>query len=355
MNRLRHIITVAADVRRRISPRRIRVSNRLSDFRSSIRLVTSAATTKSFAVMTLFVAFVPSLAALELELRPAAQVDSSGIYLHQLVSGTPAELPTQYRLADAPALGRAVSISAAQITEALRQANPKLAAPTWTGASQVRVTRRTKAFGEAELRDLLTATLQSENVKDRGTLELTFGRPWAALQLPDENLTLRVLSMPTAGVSPNFIVRFDLSAGAERFGPWQIITQARIMKDVAITRLPLKRGQPLQASDFTIERRDLLALRDPFDVEALNNSTLELIENVNANQPLLARSIRMRPVVQRGQFVDGLVRDGTMNIALKVEALADGLPGQTIRVRNPKTRREFYAKVQDEQTVLISL
>jgi flagella basal body P-ring formation protein FlgA len=35
--------------------------------------------------------------------------------------------------------------------------------------------------------------------------------------------------------------------------------------------------------------------------------------------------------------------------------LADGLPGQTVRVRNPKTKREFYAKVQDEQTVVINL
>ena len=63
----------------------------------------------------------------------------------------------------------------------------------------------------------------------------------------------------------------------------------------------------------------------------------------------------MKPVVQRGQFVDGLVRDGSLNIALKVEVLADGLPGQTVRVRNPKTKREFYAKVQDEQTVVINL
>ena len=352
MKLLRHIFAAAADVRRRILPRYVRSSNSPS---ISIRLVTSAATTESLALLMLSLTFAPALSALELELRPAAQVDSAGIYLHQIVSMTPAELPTQHRLADAPPFGRAVSISAAQITEALRQANTTLPAPNWTGAPQVRVTRRARAFGEAELRDLLTATLQSDTVKDRGTLELTFGRPWAALQLPDENLTLRVLSLPSAGVSANFIVRFDLAAGSERFGPWQVVTQARIMKDVPVTRLPLKRGQPLQPSDFAIERRDILALREPVDAEALNNPTLELIENLNAAQPLLARSVRMRPVVQRGQFVDGLVRDGAMNIALKVEALADGLPGQTIRVRNPKTRREFYAKVQDQQTVLISL
>ena len=43
------------------------------------------------------------------------------------------------------------------------------------------------------------------------------------------------------------------------------------------------------------------------------------------------------------------------SISLKVEALADGLPGQTVRVRNPKTKREFYAKVLEEQIVVINL
>ena len=82
---------------------------------------------------------------------------------------------------------------------------------------------------------------------------------------------------------------------------------------------------------------------------------LELVEPVAAGQPLLARSIRPRPVVQRGQMVEGLVRDGALQINMRVEVLADGLPGQIVRVRNPKTRREFYAKVQDEQTVIINL
>ena len=72
------------------------------------------------------------------------------------------------------------------------------------------------------------------------------------MNLPDESLSLRVLNLPASGVSPNFIVRFDLSAGNERFGPWQLVTQARVMKDVPVARVPLKRGQPLQPSDFTL-------------------------------------------------------------------------------------------------------
>ena len=292
----------------------------------------------------------------DLELRNNAQVDSSGIYLHQLVSSTPASLPQQpIRLADAPPFGRAFSFSPEQLNDLLRRSAPQVTSPNWTGASQVRVIRRTRFLGEGELRELLLATLQSEQVRDKGTLELNLGRSWPGVNLPDESLTLRVLNMPASGVSPNFIVRFELVAGTERFGPWQTVVQARIMKDVPVARLLVKRGQPLQSTDFTAERRDVLSLREPVPVEALRDPTLEIIENVMPGQPLLARAIRMRPVVLRGQVVDGLVRDGAVHISLKVEVLADGLPGQTVRVRNPKNKREFYAKVQDEQTVLINL
>jgi flagella basal body P-ring formation protein FlgA len=40
---------------------------------------------------------------------------------------------------------------------------------------------------------------------------------------------------------------------------------------------------------------------------------------------------------------------------MKVEVLEDGVPGQVIRIRNPQTRRELRGKVQNEQTVVVSL
>jgi flagella basal body P-ring formation protein FlgA len=40
---------------------------------------------------------------------------------------------------------------------------------------------------------------------------------------------------------------------------------------------------------------------------------------------------------------------------MKVDVLEDGATGQVIRIRNPQTRRELRGKVQDEQTILISL
>ena len=44
-----------------------------------------------------------------------------------------------------------------------------------------------------------------------------------------------------------------------------------------------------------------------------------------------------------------------MVLTVKVEVLEDGLPGQTIRVRNLKSKREFRGKVQNEETIHVTL
>jgi flagellar basal body P-ring formation protein FlgA len=60
-------------------------------------------------------------------------------------------------------------------------------------------------------------------------------------------------------------------------------------------------------------------------------------------------------VINRGKIVDALVRSGPMEISTKVEALEDGAPGQMIRIRNPKSKREFRGRVQGEDSVLVPL
>ncbi|MEK7675881.1 MAG: flagellar basal body P-ring formation chaperone FlgA [Verrucomicrobiota bacterium] len=286
-------------------------------------------------------------------LLPHAQVDSRGIFLSQVVTSR-AALP-QIRLGAAPAPGQTVTLTRAQIGELLQKAAPELAASSWGGANQVRVARRLRLLGEAELRDELTAVLQRDYVKDKGELELRFARPWTAVNIPDEAFTLKIQDLPSNGLSANFIVRFELRTGDESVGSWQIPSQARVWREIWVARSTLRRGQLLASADLAQERRDVLLLRDLLDAAATQDSTLELAENVPAGIPLTLRSVRIRPLVHRGKVVEALVRDGALHISLKVEVLEEGIPGQTVRVRNLQSRREFYGKVHDEQTILVSL
>jgi flagella basal body P-ring formation protein FlgA len=54
-------------------------------------------------------------------------------------------------------------------------------------------------------------------------------------------------------------------------------------------------------------------------------------------------------------MVDAVVNEGMMMITIKALALEDGVPGQTIRMKNPKSGGEFRGKVQNEQTVEVTL
>jgi len=217
------------------------------------------------------------------------------------------------------------------------------------------VAQRTRSLGEAELKDLLTATLQREHVRDRGELELRFTRSWIPITVPAEPLTVNILELPSSGVSLNFIVRFELRTADRILGTWQVPLQAHIWREIWVARSPLKRGQLLTEADRAKERRDVLVLRDSCLEDIPDESLYEMAEAVPSGAPLYVNSVKLRRLVRRGQTAEALVQDGAMSVSLKVEVLEDGVLGQFIRVRNLQSRREFRGKVENEQTVLVSL
>jgi flagella basal body P-ring formation protein FlgA len=287
-------------------------------------------------------------------LAAEAKVDSRGIFLRNVVAQTFNQPLPEVRIADAPVFGRFAVYTRAQLNDLLAKAAPEVI-PVWSGPERIRVVRRSRTLDETELRQMLTSTLQQDQVRERGELELRFVRPWAPQVVPDEALALRVLDMPNLGVTPNFIVRCEMKAGEEIVGTWQINVNAKIWREVWVARSALMRGQPLQNADIGQERRDLLTFKDGLTAMPAEMSGFDVAENLSSGTILTARSIKQRPVIKRGKMLDALVQDGTLQILVKVEALEDGLPGQTVRVRNIKSRREFRGKVQNEETVTVNL
>ena len=290
-----------------------------------------------------------------LQLLAQAAVDSQGIFVDQLVvNGTENPL-LHLRVTNAPAFGQAVVLTRGQILATLKAQDADLPSGEWSGPDRVRVIRRTGLLKEAEVLEMLTAVLQRDYVRDRGELELQLARPWPVTPVPDEALELKVIDAPVAGVSPNFIARFELHAGVEKVGRWQTSLKGKIWREIWVTAGPLKRGQLLGAADLVRERRDVLAQPDFLVNLPGEEAPVELVDNLAAGAPVYLRAIRPRPIMHRGDLVQALIEDGAMSVSLKVEVLEEGAFGQAIRVRNPLTRRELRGKVQNEQTILVSL
>ena len=304
----------------------------------------------------LFRGFVFSASAVEpsaFQLRSTAQADGSGVFLNQIIE-TSAAVPS-LRLCDSPAFGKSSLLTREQIIGFLRDSGLQLAVSNWTGSESIRITRRTRAFTETDMLNLLTETLQRDSVKDKGRLELRPTHSWTELSLPDEPLTMKILEQPTSGVTSSFITRFEIRTAREGLGVWQTSVQAHIWRDVWVAHSPIQRGEALPNADVIHERRDVLPVHDALaDFDAQDN-TLEFSEPVMAGNLIFARTLKPRAVVHRGQIAQAVIQNGSLSITMKVEVLEDGAPGQTIRTRNPLTRRDVSGKVINEQTILVTL
>jgi flagella basal body P-ring formation protein FlgA len=213
----------------------------------------------------------------------------------------------------------------------------------------------TRVLTEADALTLLTSTLQKNYVKDKGELELNFTQPWTAPVLPDEPLTVKILELPTAGVTPSFIIRFQLCTTNETVGTWQATVQAHVWREVWVAHSDLQRGELVSDADVARERRDVLGIYESLAEFSTDDSSLELASQVSAGGILLARNLKPRAVVHRGQIADAVLEDGALSIMMKVEVLEDGAPGQIVRARNPVSLRNLSGKVINEKTILISL
>ncbi len=270
-------------------------------------------------------------------------------------SSQPAAHCRTYASAMRQPLGPILEMSRAQIDDLLAASAPALMTTNWIGADTIRIQRRSRTLNEADAVALLTARLQSDYVKDQGELELNFTEPWNPPTVPDEPLTVKVLEVPVSGVAPLFIARFQLCTATETVGTWEVSMRAHIWKDVWVAHTDLLRGELLADADVVRDRRDVLMAHEPLADFSTDDSTLELADSVPANNILFARNLRLRAVIHRGQLADAVLQDGALNITMKVEALEDGAPGQTIRFRNPTSQRSLSGKVLDEHTIEVSL
>ena len=288
-----------------------------------------------------------------LQLASDSQVDGSGVYLSELATSD-RPLPS-VRLCDAPQFGKTSELSRVQVNQLLSAAAPGLSLTNWTGADNVTISRRTRSLTEMDALNLLTDTLQRDYVKDKGHLELDLTQPWDPPIVPDEPLTVKILELPISGVTPVFIIRFELWTRAECIGTWQASVRAHVWRNIWAAHSNLQRGQLISEADVDQERRDVLGIHESLAQFSPDDSSLELAVGVEAGNALLARDLKPRAVIHRGQMADALLQDGTLNIMMKVEVLEDGAPGQIVRVRNPVSLRSLSGKVVNDQTIAISL
>ena len=317
-------------------------------FQNSLR---SAVSTFLFATL---LGLSATRAAQSWELLPQAEVDSQGIFADRLFAEKSAESHAQIRLANAPAWGESRRLTRDDVLQLLAKATPDFNA-NLTGAPQVTITRRAEKLTEKDLIIRLTNELMKNREAGRdGELELRVTREWKPIPIPAEDVELRIIDRPASGLASNLMIRFEIrsSSGSELIGTYTVFLQARLIREVWVARSAIKRGTSMDAADLAQERRDVVNLQAPWLEDSID-STCQFKESVPAGGIVFARAVQRRPVVLKGQLAQATVKDDLLSISTKLELLEDGVPGQMVKARNPRTKKVLQGKVMNDGSIEI--
>jgi flagellar basal body P-ring formation protein FlgA len=229
---------------------------------------------------------------------------------------------------------------------------PSLGSESLTGATEVKIARKSRQLDVNEMGKLLIEKLQANSDPSRtDELELRLMQ-WRPITVPVEPVEVRILSQPAGGISARFSVRFEVKSGEDNVGIFTAFVEAHLFREVWVARTLIKRGTTLDNADLVRERRDVLAnLRDPPWSGQDLAPHFQATYDIAGGAIVPARAIKARAVIQRGHLAQAVAMDGLLTVSTKVEVLEDGAPGQLIRVRNPRTKKELRGKVIDEDKI----
>ena len=188
-----------------------------------------------------------------------------------------------------------------------------------------------------------------EHYQPTGDLVLAWARPRPATAPVSATLTLG--NCP-AELAPQLLVNIRATDAAGHVTEHTLVLRAELWRDGWTLHAPASIGDPVRPAQLDLRRFD--ALREHDILAADPALDLNFARNVTPGRLLTWHDVVRRPLVRRGQPVEVSASEGSLTVTLRALSLQDAARGETVRVRNLDTNREFTAVVTAEARATVS-
>lgn len=139
--------------------------------------------------------------------------------------------------------------------------------------------------------------------------------------------------------------------------PWQIFVsvQVKAFGPAVVSKRALPRGTIIHTSDLTIATRELSRAIQGYYTSPEQVKGMELRYSLANGSIIGPKSLKPRHLVKRGDIVTILAESNGLHIRVKGMALMDGFRGQSIRIKNARSKRVLQGEVVASRTVRIRL
>jgi flagella basal body P-ring formation protein FlgA len=115
----------------------------------------------------------------------------------------------------------------------------------------------------------------------------------------------------------------------------------------------LKRGQAVTKDDVYLTRKNISHLKSNY-LTAMNQAIgLMVKHNIKVDACIKNWMLKKLPVVDRGDLVTILAESAGLKLTVPGRVLKKGYDGELVKVKNLMSKRDIYAKVVDNATVMV--
>jgi flagella basal body P-ring formation protein FlgA len=173
---------------------------------------------------------------------------------------------------------------------------------------------------------------------------------------PDQDAVLEVLPAKSGRLTGDVTLEMALTSKGQICKRFQVAGRVALEQAVVCAGKPLAAPAVLGPDDVRLERREITGLgADDYFVSPEQVVGRALSRSLGPQEMLTPRHLSQQPVINRGDEVTVVLDDDGLAITTKGVAREPGYPGRFIRILNPKSKREFQARVVDAKTVRVNL
>ena len=174
--------------------------------------------------------------------------------------------------------------------------------------------------------------------------------------IPDQNVSLEVLPSKAERLTGELTLDMALMRQGQMYKRLKVSGKVSLERDVVCTVKSLAAHTAINPEDLRLSRREVTNLNgDEFFVSLDQVIGRIVARPLGPQEMVTSRHLSHQPIINRGDEVTVVLDDNGLVITTKGVAREPGYPGRSIRMLNPKSKKEFQAQVVDAKTVKVML
>ncbi len=179
-------------------------------------------------------------------------------------------------------------------------------------------------------------------------------RAWTPIKV-SSNFLVKISDCSPDELCSNTFARFSIWDSGKHIGNFAEPIRLGHYVDVLFSKSPLNRGSRLASVQLSKRPVDILKQYAGAVPYNSNIKGYQLASNIKANSPIKWNSLSKVTLVRKGQVVDVFASGNGIYVTMKGMALEDGVAGGNVTIKNLSSKKEFQAKVLNENSVKVHL